>query len=187
MGHTWLIIGSGPSLESCIPRITLERYPNAIAVNNTWERFPWAPYMFFGDQRWWGWYGERLMREYDGQIITTSLKQRGQTSRVERRKMVAKVADLPVRPETLFGVDSGTKAMTLAWRMGAGRLILAGFDRRPGADGRTHFHGGHPRPTPSSDYDKFKPSHAALVSFLRAQNVEINRMDGGGILPYTAP
>lgn len=171
-----LIIGGGPSVNDVMDRITEEAYPNAIAVNNAWEIAPWAMCLFFGDMRWWGWNEEKVMREWGGAIETTAVHsrlpdriKRWRLARGEPRRMLE-------NDNTLFGVDSGTKSIALAWRKGAKKIVLAGFDLSAGPNGETHYHGGHERPTHKSDWDKFRGPQRDLIRFLEGRGIRFERL-----------
>lgn len=53
-------------------------------------------------------------------------------------------------PELIYtGGNSGYQAINLAWHFGAARILLLGYDMRPG-----HWHGKHPRPL--SNYSPYE-------------------------------
>jgi hypothetical protein len=81
---------------------------------------------------------------------------------------------LSLDPETLVsGRNSGFQALNLAVLAGAKKIILLGFDGAPQDDGREHFHGPHPRPTPSAAYPLYRQAMSAAENPLIDFGVEV--------------
>ena len=66
------------------------------------------------------------------------------------------------------GRNSGFQALNMAVLAGAKRILLLGFDGRPG-----HFHGGHPRPTPNAVYPLYREAMKEAAEPLRKAGVEV--------------
>lgn len=79
-----------------------------------------------------------------------------------------KSAGLSFEPETLktghawkddhitVGGNSGYQALNLAAQLGFKRIILLGYDMKPGPNGELHHHGDHPEPLNNPDSIKFE-------------------------------
>lgn len=174
-----LIIGGAPSLKLLIPELQSHHTGLAIAVNNSWEIAPWADILFFGDGQWWQWHGERVLQKFQGRIISGAAHcKSGMPASVERRRTShgQNTDAFRSRPGTVYGLDSGTKAISLAYRLGCSNILLAGLDLQPGPSGETHWHGGHTKPTPPSDWDRFRGPRKALLDFLTSEGVTVSEL-----------
>ena len=118
----------------------LERV-HAIAVNNTIVRAPWADVAYFGDYTAVKHYYPRLAKLTVAEWVTID------RAAAERWKLTH------IRPTGGNGIglqrvhmngNSGAQAICVAAAFGARRVLLLGFDMKPGADGRAHWFGQHP-------------------------------------------
>lgn len=184
-GRTIAIIGGGPSLKS-FDLESLRSFPT-IAVNNAWQIAPWANYCFFGDKRWWQWNSEKVISGYENEIVTSNSNY-VIVNHPRLKRMRAFSKDAPSLDRTrLFGPDSGTQAINLAFHFGAANILLAGFDMRPAEDGETHWHREHKIPTVVKNYNKrFGPRQTKLIEALRMLGVETFRVTEPGLpcAPY---
>lgn len=108
-----------------------------VAVNNSWERAPWADALYACDGAWWHKYrpdfaGERWTQDrnaaaaFGARFIPT----------VDRE-------GLSTDPRYLHcGRNSGHQALNLAFLRGADPIILVGFDMQL-TGGAVHWHGHH--------------------------------------------
>lgn len=75
------------------------------------------------------------------------------------------------RDHIRHGSNSGYQAINLAYLLGAGRIILLGYDM--GATGNTHFFGAHPKPMTSGNYTTFVERFTPLAEDLKREGVEV--------------
>lgn len=81
---------------------------------------------------------------------------------------------LSLDPQVLVtGRNSGFQALNLAILAGAKRVLLLGFDGAQNAEGRDHFHGGHPRPTPVAAYPLYRQAMSAAQNAILEAGVEV--------------
>jgi hypothetical protein len=69
------------------------------------------------------------------------------------------------------GSNSGYQAINLAYLLGAGTIILLGYDM--GATGNTHFFGKHPPTMSNGNYSSFVPRFDQLAVDLDSEGVEV--------------
>jgi hypothetical protein len=138
-GQDAFIIAGGPSLAGFDFNELIGR--NVIAINSSVYSAMFAPFMFFGDDRW-GHDNEIKLRLYRGQIVTTS-----SGAGIKRANVMKKIVPPPAlmtRPDALVMRRTSLQAaMNLAFHLGAKRIILMGADMRAAPDGRTHHHQPH--------------------------------------------
>lgn len=179
------IVGGGPSVAGF--DLEILRSAHVIAVNNSWEIVPWAEILFFRDHRWWDQKrfnnGERVLRTFKGRIATVS--KHCKDKRLEYWDYAPNAASLAGKT-TLLGADSGTCAISLAWRLGFKAIFLVGFDLAP--DGaKTHWHAGHPEPTRPNEWERFAPLQETLAKVLEKKGVLLRRLTepGSPTIPVT--
>lgn len=169
-GETVVIVGGGPSLKGFDLSVT--RHCHVLAVNNAFELVPWAEYLYFYDARWFRW-NVRKLKGFKGQLITAS-----ETAfqfpclRVHRSWQ-----DAPFGKDQYqtHGLDSGHMATVIAYKLGAKRIILAGFDMGF-KDGESHWHPDHEIPSSEANYvARFRPQYALLNKALAEKGVELLR------------
>jgi hypothetical protein len=89
-------------------------------------------------------------------------------------------------PRRVAGPDSGSNAINLAFLFGARRIVLFGFEMRPG-----NWHDRHRRVTPPQRYaEKFIPALEAMAVALKREDVEVINATPGSALtcfPIVAP
>lgn len=131
-------MASGPSLTlkqvALIKKwreATTDEKRHIIAVNNTYERAPWADFLLAGDKEWWKNYDPN----FEGKKY--SIQETG----------IKGVEVAPIKIKTANKVkNSGGSAMLLAKALGAVKIILVGYDLKIGRFGKRHWHKDHPRP-----------------------------------------
>lgn len=73
-----------------------------------------------------------------------------------------------------YGGNSGYQAINLAYLMGAGSILLLGYDMSVGDDGKRHFFGDHPgNMHTGSDYSAWCPGFVPLAVDLAHEGVEV--------------
>lgn len=163
-------LGSGPSLtqeavESCRPFFT-------IAINNTWERAPWANILYAGDYQWW-------MR-HDGVPAFTGIKMSMSVQSfgsrypdvIKWRSSGVYGLDTTDGPTIRTGKNSGYQAINVAVKHGATEIILHGYDMQPSGD-RHHWHDPHHDGDPHPNYAKCLTAFETLVEPLRRLGVTV--------------
>lgn len=184
-GQEVVCIGGGPSLRGFDFSVLHGR--RVIAVNNAWEIYPAAEILHFSDSRWWKWHGERLMASFQGDVTTCSLERRHVVHK--RLKHLGKDYKGPLSkdPQKLFGTDSGTQAVNLAYLLGARRIVLLGYDMQFSEDGAAHWHKDHEIASIENRYKTiFALKLGNLVEALKEIGVEIVRGTEPGLksIPY---
>jgi hypothetical protein len=160
-----------------------------IAVNSSFLWADFADVLYAADSHWWRWMhdgidypkigvnAEEVRRRYAafrGQRCT--IQSSGGNVADESVHMLKNKGDkgLSLDPEALVtGRNSGFQAMNLAVLAGAKRIVLLGFDGAPQHDGREHFHGPHPRPTPSAAYPLYRQAMSAAENPLIDSGIEV--------------
>jgi hypothetical protein len=138
-GEIAVCIASGPSLrlediEACRDRARI------IAVNENWRLAPLADVLFAADSAWWRERGPSR-DEFGGLRVTTALDRAPGVHRLGWSRGIGSVSRDPDRLG--LGGNSGYQALNLADLFGARRILLLGYDLKPGSDGRAHWHGDH--------------------------------------------
>lgn len=152
-GDTVFIIGGGPSLIGFDASCILNR--RVIAVNCAFKLGQFDA-MFYGDPLFPNLFGQGL-DEFAGLKITTRDEHLGRPGiRVVLRN--GNAYGLSLKPDTLhWNLSSGACAINLAVLLGAGKIVLLGFDMHQ-VDGRNNFH---------TDYLNSDGSHAAVGDYHR--------------------
>lgn len=197
-GQTAVILGGGPSLTGyqidAVWAAHARGLVRCVAVNDAYLLAAFADVHYAADSHWHQWHTDGIAKPKLG-FTAAHVRERwagfaGQKCTIENSG--ANVTDAAVHrlrnkhgptmhamglsddPEALItGHNSGFQAMNLAVLAGAETIILLGFDGAPAEDGETHFHGGHPRPTPTDAYPLYRQSMTAARSGLRAAGVRV--------------
>lgn len=169
-GDTVAIIGGGPSLIGFDP--LLLKGKRVIAVNSAF-RLGQFEFCFYGDLRWTEDFGHGI-ESFKGIVVTTREEHLKRNVRVVRRE--PDMAGLSKRPELLhWNESSGACAINLATLLGAGKLILLGFDMKR-VNGRNNFHEDYFRPdgthAPVGDYEKMRGRFPAIAADLEQLGIE---------------
>lgn len=150
-GDTVFVLGGGPSLTGFDARCLSGR--RVIAVNCAF-RLGQFDVMFYGDPQWPDKYGKGL-DEFGGLKVTVREEHQN------RRDVRVVFRDghsmgLSKSPGKLhWNLSSGACAINLATLLGAGKIILLGFDMKQ-QGGRDHFH---------RDYFHADGTHAAMAKY----------------------
>lgn len=171
-----------------------------IAVNDSYLLAPWADVHYAADAKWHAWHTAGVPKPELG-LSAEDVRLRWETFRGERCS-IEPPRDYPVPAESALEADerihllrnvhhpyrgaglsrdpgylvtgwnSGFQALNLATLAGAARVLLLGFDACRAADGRSHWHGGHPRPS-SGDYEPFLRAFSAAEAAIAEAGVEV--------------
>ncbi|MEX2642144.1 MAG: hypothetical protein WD270_01740 [Acetobacterales bacterium] len=139
-GEPVAILAGGPSLPLA-PVDRLRGRCRVIAVNNAFQAAPWADLLYACDVKWW----ERYRPDFAGLKVTQDarvLQLRDDVLRVPSERGAGLSLD-PLRIRQ--GGNGGYQALNLAVHLSGGPVWLLGFDMKPDARGRRHWHDDHPR------------------------------------------
>lgn len=156
-----------------------------VAVGDAWRLRPTAEVLYHADHDWWD--RHRGVPEFRGEKWIQD--------KPDRRDVLLGAAAAErwglrcVRGESRrgfsldpalihHGLNSGFQAVNLAVLLALvpERIVLLGFDMKPGADGRRHFFGEHPqglRPTPVGDYAAFAAAFALAAPTLAGAGIDV--------------
>jgi len=204
-GHTVVIIGGGESLTR--DQIELARAAHAadrcrcIAINDAYLWAPWADVGYAADPHWHGWHTHGVAKPLLG-LTADEVRERwesflGQKCSIESGGSAAidddvhllRNRDYPVLgfglsedPRALVtGRNSGFQALNLATLAGASPILLLAFDGKPGA-AKSHWHGGHPQPTPPAAYEQYRRAMSAAENALLRLGIEVINVTPGSAI-----
>jgi len=125
LSTTFVCIASGPSLNAHDCELVRLSGLTTIAVNNSWQLAPWCDHLYAGDLAWW---------DANVQWVPSGPKRWSCT-----RQAVAKHG---LNYDEKYGeYNSGLRAIELAFKLGAERVLLLGYDCT--VSNGTHWHGDH--------------------------------------------
>ncbi len=177
-GETCFIIGGGPSLPvDLVPYLGSQG--RVIAVNNAYKLAPLADITYSADYDWFLWH-RRNLHSYIGPLLLmrADLPPLTGCKRVVRRIMHIGGPRLSRDPARIAGWCSGSNALNIAYLAGAERIILLGFDMRPG-----HWHDEHKKETPPHRYqDRYIPHFEAMADELKNEPVTVLNASPGSAM-----
>lgn len=204
---TAVVLGAGPSLmqdQVALVRRARDADVRCIAVNDTYLWAPWADVCYFADSQFWEWHtagiDKPLLRMRASEVRESFAEFPGQKCSIENsganikddavhilrnKRSPNNAQGLSLEPgvlATAHGKNSGFQALNIAALAGAKKIILLGFDGRPAADGREHFHGGHPRPTPAHFYEAMRKGFSAAENEIKAAGVRVINCSPGSAI-----
>lgn len=159
-GQTCVILASGPSLNDEQIELVRKASPRVIAINKEFQTYPEADILYCCDLKFWRWH--KGCRDFNGIRLS-------QDARVQRdldpdiewvEASVNPFAGEPFKtggfdpdPERVrTGFHSGYQAVHVALHLNPAKIILLGYDMKPGPNGETHHHGGHRDPESGKRY-----------------------------------
>jgi hypothetical protein len=206
VGESVVLLGAGPSLTleqiAMVQDAHTQGRCRCIAVNDTYLVAPWADVQYAADVEWHRWHTEGIAKPVLG-LTAQDVRERWASFAGEKCTVqymgserpgpavhMLKIAGLTgLSADTgalVTGKNSGFQALNLAVLAGANRIILIGFDGAPNAQGKDHFHGGHPRPTPAAAYPHYRQAMSAAENALAELGVEVvNCSPGSAIDSFT--
>jgi hypothetical protein len=207
-GYPVVLLGGGPSLT--LDQVALVRAAReadairVIAINDSYLWADFADLVYAADAKWFVWMQQGVAKpKLD--LSAVRVRERWQAFRGEKCGIQSADPYLPddvhmLRNSHLTGAlsldpgalstgrqngyagHSGFQAINLATLAGAKTIVLLGYDGRPGADGRTHFHGEHAIPTPPDVWPHIVRSFSCIENQLKAMGVRVvNASPGTGI------
>lgn len=121
-----------------------------IAINDNVLKAPWADVLYFADVKWWKWH-RFVVNNFQG--LKVSIENHGADKVLDSDVIVLDNLDfgsttsgrLSRDPRGIHtGRNSGYQAINVAILLGASKIILLGYDMKPGKDGKNHWFGEHP-------------------------------------------
>lgn len=167
---TVVIIGGGKSLtqeqvDYCHGRAKI------IAVNDAYLKAPFADILYFCDDRWYEWHKNKSeYKNFPGLKVTLE-----NPWVVKKEPSIKSIKNLGRDGLSDFdygvmtGRNGGYQAIGLAVHLGVKKIILIGFDMKPG-----HWFGDHPKPTLPTVYkDQMLPCFETLKKPLQALKITL--------------
>ena len=149
-GLTCYIVAGGPSVAA--QDLTVLRGRKIIAINSSYEKVPFAEYLFFGDSRWWFNHHPSL-KDFNGKLVTVSAAAL-HPSVLNMRKINPPPGLTDIRTAIAMRRTSLQGAINLAVHLGSTRIVVIGADMQAASDGRTHHHRPHPWPQRAGCWDE---------------------------------
>lgn len=171
-------IATGPSLTRADCEAARKAAEVVIVVNDAWRLCPDADILYACDRRWWEHHLEAVKAGFHGALWTQDQSDddadgpwaRSRGINVQRGREARGLG----RDVMHYGGNSGYQGINLAYLMGAGSILLLGYDMSVGPAGERHFFGNHPgNMHTGSDYTGWLPNFAALAADLRSEGVDV--------------
>lgn len=186
-GEPCFLLAGGASLRG-FDAEQLRGKGRVITINDSWRLAPWADIFYFCDGSWWA-EQSKLNRVAinqplcfydllgDDRWVTCSLSKalRFDQHPTVRHLQITGEDGLETNPSGLrHGSSAGYQAINLAYHFGVKRIVLLGYDMKPDAQGRTHWH-DEPRPKHMAQImgSAMLPWFKTLVEPLRMAGVEV--------------
>lgn len=200
-GQTAVILGGGPSLTIEQVELVRDAAVRCIAVNDTYLLAPWADVQYAADIRWHKWQEQGVPKTSLGlsgeEVRDRWSRFQGQKCSIENFSgihadeiHVLKNAhgtnhgfglSMDFR-KLVTGRNSGFQALNLAVLAGAQRILLLGFDGQPASDGKGHWFGEHPMPTPPAAYQQYRQAMSAAENLLIEVGVDVFNCSPGSAI-----
>ena len=165
------IVAGGPSVAD--EDTDTLRGRHVIAINSSFERAPFADYLFFGDRRWWRVNLDRIKR-FQGKKVTVAEHQPRQDMEILQLRKVRPPPGLCEKPDgVVMHRTSLTGGINFAVHLGVKRIVLLGADMKKGAGGRTHHHSPHPWPSRPGCWDMQMKDLIQMAEPLKRKGVEV--------------
>jgi hypothetical protein len=154
-----VVAASGPSLTAEVAaQVRLARIAhgwNVIAVQDAYQRMPWADVLYGCDSAWWnvhdgcpGFKGEKWSsHEQDPNPRERHMNDKREVADRYDLSLVRGLNgdEFSLDPNLIrYGSNSGFQALNLAILKGCRRIVLVGYDMRC-VSGKSHFFGDHPQ------------------------------------------
>lgn len=170
-GKTCVILASGPSLRAHDCVTVLNSGAHVIAVNTTFRLAPQADVLYAGDFLWHKVNHSEYVKTFKGQVWT------GDSTAAERYGINRiKCVNRPGLGLTNLHANgnSGFQSLNLAFLFGCRRILLLGFDMKPGSRGEKHWHPDHPGPLMQAQcFDEWVHKSALLAKDLEREGCEV--------------
>jgi len=178
------------------------RKVRCIAINDTYLLTPWADVSYAADSSWHRWHTDGIAMPMLGLSADVVCGRwaafAGQKCSIESSGSKALSEDVHILknangtthgfglsrdPQKLVtGWNSGFQALNLAILAGAKTIILLGFDGKPGIDGKTHWFGSHPTPTPAAAFPFYRQAMSMAERDIEAAGVHVVNCSPGSAI-----
>jgi hypothetical protein len=167
-GGTVVCIASGPSLTVEDVEYCRGKVDAAIVVNNSYQIAPWADCLVASDLKWWHWH--QGAKSFKGLKYATSRHIKWTGVQILRN---AGDDGLELDPTGVrHGLNSGFRAINIAFHFGAKTILLLGYDCQLGPNKEGHWHKDHPIKS-DSPYKIFNKRFRTLVQPLAEHGVTV--------------
>jgi len=176
---TVFIIGGGPSINDLDLSLIHDKF--VIGVNDAYQFGDWVDFTFFGDYPWFQKH-QKALCNYRGLVCSSNAK----TENIPWVRTSRRIRDgLSQKPDALAWCgNSGASAVNLATLLGAGTIVLLGFDMKVGKDRQANWHPSF-NPSPNTDvYPRFIRNFKNLSIEAEKLNIKILNANPDSALPY---
>lgn len=201
-GELAVIIGGGQSLTleqvAQVKGAHDAQQARCVAVNDAYLWAPWADVQYAADPHWHRWHTEGIDKPRLG-LSATDVRARwaafagqkcsiesGGSGKIPDNVHLLRNRDYPNhglglstdQRALVTGRNGGFQALNLCALAGAARILLLGFDGKPGV----HWHGGHPITTPQDAYPEYRKAMSAAEDALIRMGVEVVNVTPGSAI-----
>lgn len=182
-GQTCVVAASGPSLSDAqVSAVYADDHLRVITTNTTWRKLPYAVDVIYAcDMLWW--------KTHQAEIVKANLHDRCWTQdRNSAERWGLNWVRQSARPglglkDLHVNGNSGFGAINLAYLFGCRRILLIGFDMKPGPKGQLHWHPDHPAPCVQKlQFKEWLFKSVALAKGLKEAGCELVDCTVGGAL-----
>lgn len=171
-----VIMGGGKSLTpEVVEAVRLASAYRVIVINEAYKLAPWADLLYAADRDWW--HVNKGAPEFHGMKVTCEPNGFADVMELKASATTGLSAD----PSTVTtGGNSGYQAVGIAVHAGCSRVLLCGFDMKPG-----HWHSEHKPPLRKTNPEQYKTwieRFHTLVKPLSAAGVEVINCSPGSAL-----
>lgn len=145
-GKTAVILAGGYSLSDEQIEAVRHKQVEAIAVNSTFKRVPWARVVYAGDFMWVKTYAAEMRKTCKHAAFWTCDRSAAERWDLNWVKGVNALGLCREKKMIHTNGNSGAQAINLAYLFGSRRILLLGFDMKLGPKGEKHHHPDHPHP-----------------------------------------
>ena len=205
-GAMAVLIAGGPSLTRADVDLVGDAHAagrvRVIAVNDAYLLAPWADVLYFADAHWWAWQTQgrpKIALNLAGEDVAKRFREfRGERCSISNARLNIKDEAVHIlknavgnghsfglsreRTAIVTGRNSGFQALNIAILAGAARVLLLGYDGRAGVDGRSHWFGEHPTPTPAAIWGEIKKSFSEAERDIEALGVSVVNCSPGSAI-----
>lgn len=179
-GATAVSIGGGPSMTQAQADYVRGR-AKVVAINDAYRLAPWADLFYFCDFRWFEWHKHGLLPLGGIKVTLENNYIAGRGVFCIKNRGVTGLWTNP--PDGVCtGRNSGYQVINLLVLLGVKRIVLLGYDMKPGENGKKHWFGDHPRPTPDNAFGQMLPCFDTIVDPLKKLGVEVINATPGSAL-----
>lgn len=141
--ETFVCIASGPSLTPIQIDICRDKVGSVIVVNDNYKIAPWANHLYAADKHWWLLHIDDIKLKFGGMKWIANEKETAKLLGITSIECNYKPG-LAEDGSLNCGNNSGYQAVNLAYKLGAKKIILLGYDMKIGSNGKLHWFGDHP-------------------------------------------